>query len=66
MVSAHAELHANLARERYGSHSWSEEEKKNDLRALAARSVGEVVLCDGIGHNYGSSEKEGVVDVCGR
>ena len=41
-----ADLIANLASERSSAHSWSEEEKHNDIRALAAHRVGEMVLCE--------------------
>ena len=37
---------ANLASERSSAHSWSEEEKHNDIGALAAHRVGEMVLCE--------------------
>ena len=40
MDSALAEIIANLARERSSAHSWPEEEKHNDIGALAARRVG--------------------------
>ena len=34
--------------------------KLNDIGALAAHLVGEMVMCDDIGHNNGSSEEEDV------
>jgi len=44
MAPALADLIANLARERSSAHSWPEEEKHNDIGALAAHRVGEMIL----------------------
>ena len=59
MAPALADLIANLARERSSAHSWPEEEIHNDIGALAAHRVGEMILCDDDGPNYFSSEEVG-------
>jgi hypothetical protein len=55
-----ADLIANFVRESSSAHSWSEEEEHNDIGALAAHRLGEMVLCDDIRHSNVSSEDEGV------
>ena len=59
MAPALADLIANLARERSSAYSWPEEEKHNDIGALTAHRIGEMILCDNDGSNYFSSEEVG-------
>ena len=43
-----ADLIAHFAKERSSAHAWTEEEKHNDVGALAAHRVGEMIQCDDI------------------
>jgi len=58
-----ADLIANLASERSSAHVRTEEEKNNDIGALAAHRVGEMALCGDEGRSYGSSDEAGVAGV---